>query len=354
MKMALRQYCIEHGRDTLLREWDAARNGGLTPSDVSFGSHQKVWWQCSKGHSWQAKVYSRSAGSGCPYCTGRKEVPENSLAVQVPSLEAEWDAEKNAPLKFADLTIGSHKKVWWRCPAGHSYDSVVKSRVLGTGCPVCAGRVVLPDENSLAARYPALVARAAGLLAGGGDLLADLARGHQMLGEGHAVILQKDDLQSPAAQRIAVDLVRQRIDEVDDALGDRVARRGLRAEEEGPRLQLHARIVLQFLVQINDVHGVEQLTLVLMQALDLHVKDGVGVERHALRLFDVGGKVELVGALDLVQPREHRTIAGEGLELLELLGMEQIAAPAAEVGNQAVEPQVDLREPAAPRRWQGS
>ena len=57
MKMSLRQYCIEHGRDTLLREWDAARNGGLTPSDVSFGSHQKVWWQCSKGHSWQAKVY---------------------------------------------------------------------------------------------------------------------------------------------------------------------------------------------------------------------------------------------------------------------------------------------------------
>lgn len=43
MKMSLRQYCIEHGRDTLLREWDAARNGGLTPSDVSFGSHQKVW-----------------------------------------------------------------------------------------------------------------------------------------------------------------------------------------------------------------------------------------------------------------------------------------------------------------------
>lgn len=110
MKMSLRQYCIEHGRDPLLREWDAARNGGLTPSDVSFGSHQKVWWQCSKGHSWQAKVYSRSAGSGCPYCTGRKEVPENSLAVQVPSLEAEWDAEKNAPLKFADLTVGSHKR----------------------------------------------------------------------------------------------------------------------------------------------------------------------------------------------------------------------------------------------------
>ena len=142
MKMSLRQYCIEHGRDTLLREWDAARNGGLTPSDVSFGSHQKVWWQCSKGHSWQAKVYSRSAGSGCPYCTGRKEVPENSLAVQVPSLEAEWDAEKNAPLKFADLTIGSHKKVWWLCDKGHAWRAVVNSRTgkQRCGCPICAGR----------------------------------------------------------------------------------------------------------------------------------------------------------------------------------------------------------------------
>ena len=73
MGKSLREFCTENGHDTLLHEWDAARNGGLTPSDVSFGSHQKVWWQCSKGHSWQAKVYSRSAGSGCPYCTGRKE-----------------------------------------------------------------------------------------------------------------------------------------------------------------------------------------------------------------------------------------------------------------------------------------
>ena len=73
MKMSLRQYCIEHGRDTLLREWDAARNGGLTPSDVSFGSHQKVWWQCDKGHAWRAVVNSRTGKQrcGCPICAGR-------------------------------------------------------------------------------------------------------------------------------------------------------------------------------------------------------------------------------------------------------------------------------------------
>ena len=64
------------------------------------------------------------------------------LAVQVPSLEAEWDAEKNAPLKFADLTVGSRRKVWWLCGKGHAWRAVVNSRTgkQRCGCPVCAGR----------------------------------------------------------------------------------------------------------------------------------------------------------------------------------------------------------------------
>ena len=71
MKMSLRQYCIEHGRDTLLREWDAEKNGGLTPSDVSFGSHRMVWWRCPAGHSYDSVVKSRVLGTGCPICAGR-------------------------------------------------------------------------------------------------------------------------------------------------------------------------------------------------------------------------------------------------------------------------------------------
>lgn len=140
----------------LLAQWDGERNAPLTLEDVSYGSRQKVWWKCNKGHSWQAKVYSRSENSSCPYCAGRRKGPENSLAVHVPALETEWAAEENAPLKFADLTIGSHQKVWWRCPNGHRYAAVVKSRVQGTGCPICAGRVVLAGENSFAALYLAL------------------------------------------------------------------------------------------------------------------------------------------------------------------------------------------------------
>ena len=45
------------------------------------------------------------------------------------------------------MTYGSHQKVWWRCPQGHFYRSKVRILARGTGCPVCAGRVVLPEEE---------------------------------------------------------------------------------------------------------------------------------------------------------------------------------------------------------------
>ena len=33
---------------------------------------------------------------------------------QIERLKAEWDQEKNAPLRFEDVTPGSDRKVWWR------------------------------------------------------------------------------------------------------------------------------------------------------------------------------------------------------------------------------------------------
>ena len=68
------------------------------------------------------------------------------------------------------------------------------------------------------------------------------------------------------------------------ALGHGVARGGLGAEEEGP-----GREVMQFgsswsrWYEVDDVQGVEQLALILVEALDLHVEDGVRVEQHTLR-----------------------------------------------------------------------
>lgn len=52
----LRSRCIAGENIKLISEWDTAKNNGLMPENISAGSHQKVWWQCDAGHSWQAEI----------------------------------------------------------------------------------------------------------------------------------------------------------------------------------------------------------------------------------------------------------------------------------------------------------
>ena len=52
----------------LAKEWHPTKNGDLTPQMIPAGTEKKVWWMCEKGHEWQAVVYSRNKGKGCPIC----------------------------------------------------------------------------------------------------------------------------------------------------------------------------------------------------------------------------------------------------------------------------------------------
>ena len=38
----------------LVKEWHPTMNGDLTPEDITHGSKKKVWWLCSKGHSFDS------------------------------------------------------------------------------------------------------------------------------------------------------------------------------------------------------------------------------------------------------------------------------------------------------------
>lgn len=53
----------------LVNEWDQEKNKGLNPAEITPYSNRKVWWQCKKGHGWQATLYNRAKNkSGCPIC----------------------------------------------------------------------------------------------------------------------------------------------------------------------------------------------------------------------------------------------------------------------------------------------
>ncbi len=131
----------------LAAEWEIAKNGNLTPHDVSPTSNKKVWWKCDKGHKWFATVGNRAAGNGCPFCSGKLLSDDNNLAVRFPELIAEWDIEKNGDLTPDKVMPGSDKRVWWKCSKGHaSYLATPNSRTTAkSGCPMCKMQTSRPE-----------------------------------------------------------------------------------------------------------------------------------------------------------------------------------------------------------------
>ena len=65
----------------IAKEWHPTKNT-FTPTEVTPKSGKRVWWLCDVSHEWQAPVYSRSNGYGCPYCSGRYATAENNLQVR--------------------------------------------------------------------------------------------------------------------------------------------------------------------------------------------------------------------------------------------------------------------------------
>ncbi len=147
----------------IAKQMDVERNGDLDPREIAPSAHEKIWWRCELGHSWQAAPFSRTRekSSGCPYCTGRKVLPGfNDLATLKPWLKKEWYQPLNGKLKPKDVTLGSNKKVWWQCAENHVWQAPIYARTKqnGTGCPVCAGRskrsYVMYIEDEKAVQLP--------------------------------------------------------------------------------------------------------------------------------------------------------------------------------------------------------
>jgi very-short-patch-repair endonuclease len=56
----------------LAAQWHPVKNGDLRPSDIVAGSNQRVWWQCIRGHEWQAHIGTRvHQRTRCPNCSQR-------------------------------------------------------------------------------------------------------------------------------------------------------------------------------------------------------------------------------------------------------------------------------------------
>lgn len=141
---------LQSQRPDLAKEWNYEKNKGKLPNNYTLGAKALVWWKCRKGHEWQARIYSRVYGTGCPYCAGQRVIEgKNDLLSQAPEIAKEWDYEKNKNLKPNEICVNSGKKVYWKCAYGHSWKISPNSRYSQkSGCPKCSSelRTSFPEQ----------------------------------------------------------------------------------------------------------------------------------------------------------------------------------------------------------------
>lgn len=139
--------------------WDWEKNGDLNPARIpAHSAGFEIWLKCPKdNHSWKKKPcdivtsWERSKTSGCPVCAGKlnKAQKQKSLAeVYSEYVERYWDWDKNNELLLDpnELTLGSNRKIWLKCPVdGNEWFAQTAATVKqqwskdNAGCRVCNG-----------------------------------------------------------------------------------------------------------------------------------------------------------------------------------------------------------------------
>ena len=129
----------------LAAQWHPARNGDLTPDQVSPSSCKKVWWQLGYDDErtgkhfdfeWQEKIRARAIlGYGCPYLSGQQVWSGfNDLSTLYPDVAREWHPTKNGDLTPSQVTAKNNQVVWWYLPfddpcTGKHHDFEWKTRI---------------------------------------------------------------------------------------------------------------------------------------------------------------------------------------------------------------------------------
>ncbi|MEK9762379.1 MAG: zinc-ribbon domain-containing protein [Deltaproteobacteria bacterium] len=107
----------------LSSEW-SEQNLPLTPDKIWPNSDTPHYWECRKSDQHPPYLLApgkRLRGDGCPYCSGRKLAPDNSLRALKPIIAERWNFERNYPLRPEDVLAGSTKTFWFQCEHGHEW-----------------------------------------------------------------------------------------------------------------------------------------------------------------------------------------------------------------------------------------
>ena len=179
---------------------------------------------------------------------------------------------------------------------------------------VCA---VQSSQRHRAVEHHLHVARSGSLLGSQGNLLGNIRSGNQLLRLGHVIVLHHNQLQVRAHLRIIVDELLQAQKQMDDVLCNGVGRCCLRAENHGDGA-LRQIALLDLFIFVNGVQRVHLLSLVLVETLDLDVKNRIFIDVHILRLLQVLFQVRLGFLFDFSNAVQNRFVILISHQLFQL------------------------------------
>jgi hypothetical protein len=140
-------------------EWHPTKNGDRLADETLARTIRKIWWLGACGHEWDAVAVSRTERkTGCPVCAGNKVLAGfNDLHSAHPGISAQWHPSKNGNRRPDQVTAMSGTRAWWLAACDHEWQASICNRAgLGSGCPICAGLLVLSGFNDLKTRFPSI------------------------------------------------------------------------------------------------------------------------------------------------------------------------------------------------------
>jgi G:T-mismatch repair DNA endonuclease (very short patch repair protein) len=134
--------CKNADYSAFVKEW-SSKNGTISPSSVTPGSHKEVWWTCLKnlGHpDYKLGISARTHGNrGCPMCSVRHLTADKSCS-SVPDLVKWWHPANSKRPEECSRSGTYRALLICDCAERHVFDMRVNNFYGGERCPIKAGK----------------------------------------------------------------------------------------------------------------------------------------------------------------------------------------------------------------------
>jgi hypothetical protein len=140
---------ISENHPHLAQQWHPTKNDTSSLAEAHKKMTDKIMWKCEKdGKEWEARLFSRVAGAGCPACAATavaERIPKTPFADSL--LIAEWSAfNRKQPSQISERS--GYVAEWVCSTCNHVWSTRVGDRVVKSyGCPKCAKKISRMEQE---------------------------------------------------------------------------------------------------------------------------------------------------------------------------------------------------------------